>query len=201
MQRALIGIVALASLVASPLRSQTHQPLPRWGVVAGFGIGMGSGDISCDACRGSQGGPSMHARVGGALREDLYLVAELDGFSSSEKADPLSQPATSLLAFDVVAQWYPRSAHGYFVSAGLGGGTVQMNRNAPGGDPITSPVGSAFKVGTGYDIRVTRALAATPFASLVYVAGGTPKALTQRMNGHVFLIGVQANLITRELVN
>ena len=201
MHRALIGTLVVVSLVGSPLRSQTHQPLPRWGVVAGFGVGRGSGDVTCGECRGSQGGPSMHGRVGGALREDLYLVAELDGFSSSENRDPLAPPATSLLALDVVAQWYPRSARGYFLSAGLGGGRVETNSTDPFEDTITSPIGWAFKVGTGYDIRVTRAFAVTPFASFVHVASSAPKGFTQRMNGHVLLFGVEANLITRELLN
>jgi hypothetical protein len=77
---------------------------------------------------------------------------------------------------------------------------VESNNSSPPGSSVTSPIGSAFKIGTGYDITITRSLAFTPFASFVYVAGGTPRGFTQRMSGNVYLLGVQANLMTRQLI-
>ena len=200
MRRSLLGTVGLLSLVAAPLHAQrSTSPLPYWGVVAGFGIGMGTGDVSCGGCGGGRSGRSMHGRVGGALRDDLLLVAELDGFASSTPPSVIDV-ATSLIALNVVAQWYPRPAKGYFVSAGAGGGRLEANTASTLDNDVTSPIGPAFRIGAGYDFTVTRALAVTPFASFVHVDAGTPRNGTQKMSGQVFLIGVAANLFTRQLL-
>lgn len=141
----------------------------------------------------------MHARVGGALRADLLLMAELDGFSGSRPTTPY-ETSSSLIALNVVAQWYPSASQGYFVSSGLGGGSVTSS-----GSPLfanaESPIGPAYKIGTGYDIKVNRALAVTPFASFVYVVGGTRRGKTEKVSGSVFLIGIEANIITRQLID
>jgi hypothetical protein len=47
---------------------------------------------------------------------------------------------------------------------------------------------------------VTEALAVTPLASFVHVDAGVPKNGTQKMSGRVLLIGVDANLFTRQLL-
>jgi hypothetical protein len=195
-----IALVLLASLIASPVLAQrSTSPLPRWGVVAGFGVGRGSAEVQCGGCSsGGQGGPSMHARIGGALREDLLLVAELDAFSGSKYVN-FNTTSSSLVALDVVAQLYPLASHGYFVTAGVGAGRVESS-----GSPVyvdyRSPIGPAYKVGTGYDINVTRAFAITPFVSYLYVAGGIPEGGTEKISGSVILIGVDVNLITRQLL-
>jgi len=187
-----IGLVVLASLNAAPLLAQGTA---RWGVVAGFGIGRGSADVHCAGCSSSDiGGPSMTARVGGALREDLSLVAELDAFSGSKYVN-FATNSSSLEALNVVAQWYPRGPSGYFVSAGLGGGRVGSSSGQLFSE-YQSPIGPAYKVGVGYDIKVAKTLAITPFASFVYVAGGIPKGLTEKLSGSVIVAGVNANLNT-----
>ena len=151
--------------------------------------------MTCGSCRSpiDHIGTSLHARVGGALRANLILAAELDGFASSEP-ESVTETATSLIALNVVAQWYPSFTRGYFISAGLGGGRLEASTRSLLESGTTSPVGPAFKIGTGYDIIVTSTLAITPFGSFVYVSGGTPSDNTARMNGNVFLIGVQATL-------
>jgi len=187
-----IRFALLASLLTSPLLAQTTA---RWGVVAGLGIGVGAADVHCATCSGGDiGGPSMNARLGGALREDLMLVAELDAFSGSKYVN-FATNSSSLEALNVVALWYPRGPGGYFVSAGLGGGRVgsSSGRLFSG---YQSPIGPAYKVGVGYDIKVGASLAITPFTSFVYVAGGTPKGMTEKLSGSVIVAGVSANFNT-----
>jgi hypothetical protein len=142
----------------------------------------------------------MHGRVGGALREDLLIAAEIDGFASSGPPSTF-EATTSLLAMTVVAQWYPRNPGGYFVSAGMGGGRAETSFSSPLIPTNTSPLGPAFKIGTGYDIALSRALAVTPFASFLYVSGGTPRPGFEKLSGNVLLFGVTANLDTRQLMN
>jgi hypothetical protein len=200
MRLSLAGMAALLSFAAAPLFAQrSTSPLPRWGVVAGFGFGGGSGAVTCPECHGSRMGRSAHGRVGGALREDLLLMAELDGFASSTPS-VAADAATSLIALNIVAQWYPNPARGYFVSAGVGGGRVEADAPSLFADDVRSPIGAAFRIGTGYDFAVTRALAVTPFASFVHVDAGVPKNGTKRMSGRAFLVGVEANLFTRQLM-
>ena len=200
MRRSLIVIAGLLTALATPLFAQrSTSPLPRWGVVAGFGVGMGSGDLSCAACGSSRYGRSMHGRVGGALREDLLLMAELDGFASSNPSSVI-EVATSLIALNVVAQWYPRPGSGYFISAGAGGGRLEANTQSTLDNDVTSPIGPAVRIGTGFDFALTKALAVTPFVTFIRVDAGTPRNATQKMSGNAFLFGVEANLFTRELL-
>jgi len=126
-------------------------------------------------------------------------MAEVDGFASSTPTSAI-EVATSLIALNVVAQWYPRPTKGYFISAGAGGGRLEANTASTLDSDVTSPIGAAFRLGAGYDFAVRKALAVTPFASFVHVDAGTPRNGTQKMSGSVFLIGVEANLFTRQLL-
>jgi hypothetical protein len=150
MARRLLVIALVALLVPSLLTAQ--RPQTRQGFW--FNGGLGWGSAGCDGCGGREEAPTMVLAVGGTLNQKFLLGASIDGWSKSEGGTTLT--IVTLLAR---LRWYPSARGGFFVTGGLGIGTVDAESGGLSGNEN----GTGALLGIGYDIRIGRMTSLTPF--------------------------------------
>ena len=148
---AVASVVAFASLHAAPAAAQRAQT--RSGFWFNGGIGFGS--AGCDGCNGRETAPTLTLTFGGTLSPKFLLGASLDGWSKSSGGTTIT--IGTLLAR---LRFYPSATGGFFLTAGLGMGTVTADISGLGSD---SETGTGVLLGLGYDIRVGKNLSLTPF--------------------------------------
>lgn len=147
------GLSALLTvLLASSAFAQQAQT--RQGFWIGGGLGYGSMGVSCDGCAASDrvGAPSGYLKLGGALRQNILLGVETNGWTKSELGARLTMANISGAVY-----WYPMVTNGLFVKAGAGYSGLD---NGFGGSSGFGMLG-----GVGYDVRVGRNLSLTPVAN------------------------------------
>ena len=141
-----------------PLAGQ--QPSDKRGAEISLGLGAGSLGTSWAGCVNvaRQSGISMHLWVGGPVRRDLLLGADIVRWSS-----PGGETATTMSSLMVSACYYPFAKSSWFISGGIGASTYDrsITRSASG-------IGLTF--GTGVDIKVTRNFSLTPAARFLWGA-------------------------------
>ena len=129
--RPILGAVVLAALVAAPAVAQS-KPQTRDGFTISFGLGGGSAGSSCDGCHNDrESAPSVYLRLGGALRPGLVLAGEINGWSKT-KTELGVEGTLTIVTVNALVQWYPVPANGFFVSGGVGAGTMALDVKAPG---------------------------------------------------------------------
>jgi len=89
------------------------------------------------------------------LSRKVLLGASLDGWSKSEGGATIT-----ILAIRARMRWYPSATGGFFLTAGVGIGSVDAEVTAFGG---ASETGTGALLGLGYDIRVGKNVSLTPF--------------------------------------
>ena len=186
------AIVVGLALAFAPLALQAQMPQARQGFTASFGLGAGSGGISCDGCSTTrQNGLSGYLRLGGALNSQWVIGGETQGWTYSK--DNETDQFSYLTAF---AQYYPMVQNGFFMKAGLGLGATSFKvENDPtlGTYKMTS-TGPAATLGLGYDIRVAHNFSITPYANYLTTFGANAKSggsdLGYKLNGNVMQLGV-----------
>jgi len=164
MQR-ILSILALAVIL--PTAAMAQRPQTREGFGISVGIGAGSAIFTCDGCGGSsEGGPSGYLRLGGYVSPSVLLAAESDGWTSGY---------AGIGAIMGVVQWYPMVTNGFYLKGGIGFSSASFSPLVFFGDPITlySASGFAASIGAGYDWRVARNFALTPFVNYLQQLGGT----------------------------
>ena len=169
--RILAGTAVLIALCASAIAAQ--KPQTRNGFTISFGVGAGSAGATCEECGSDrQSAPSGYLRIGGALRQNLILAGEINGWS--KEYDETGGTATLTIAtVNFVAQWYPQPTNGFFLSGGVGAGSMGFDVKVSGlGTISNSTSGFGYQVGAGYDIRVGSNFSLTPFATYFATAGG-----------------------------
>lgn len=174
MQR--IATLAAASLLAlSASASAQSNPQVRDGFTISFGLGGGSAALSCPGCGSPprETGFSGYLRLGGAIRPNLVLAAESNGWSKS--IDGVEVQMGTLAG---VAQWYPSVANGFYVKGGLG---LSVYSEA---DPTAKAeaLGLGYQFGTGYDIRLARNFSLTPYVNFLGMADSDVKVDGTSMN-------------------
>jgi Outer membrane protein beta-barrel domain len=120
-----------------------------------FNGGLGYGSLGCDNCDGREGGLSGGISLGGTLSPKFLLGIGTTGWTKSEGGVTLT---TGTL--DARMRFYPSRTGGFFLTGGLGVGTIHASVSGFGSDTES---GLGLMLGLGYDIRVGSGLSLTPF--------------------------------------
>ena len=186
----LVRSAVLIAIAATSVTAQT-KPQTRDGFTISFGLGGGSAGVNCSECDNSrESAPSVYLRLGGALRPNLVLSGEVNAWTKTASDEGVDATFT-IGTVNVVAQWYPQPAKGWFLSAGVGSGTIHTEVEVPGLGKFSDDTrGFGYQVGTGYDIRVKSNFSLTPFATYFATAGGKTDAGGTKIDGNVFHIGL-----------
>jgi hypothetical protein len=152
MARAAFG-AAVALLLSIPGLASAQTPQTRESLW--FSGGLGYGSLGCQDCSGREGGLSGGLALGGTLSQKLLLGVGTNGWTKSEGGATLTVGTlTALMRF------YPSATGGFFLTGGLGLGTVNAEVSGFGS---ASETGVGALLGLGYDFRVGRNLSLTPF--------------------------------------
>ena len=149
------GVLTLVTLSLAAAPAAAQHPQTREGFWAGVGMGWGSFGLSCDGCAGLDrtGSYTGYVNVGGTLRPNLLLGAELNGWTKSEDGATVRLANASAAAY-----WYPTVQSGLFLKGGMG----YSRLSADNGLVSASDGGWGLLMGLGYDMRVARATSITP---------------------------------------
>lgn len=154
--RILAVVFALVTL-SLPAAAQGN-PQTREGFWVSFGFGAGS--LGCDDCDDSDrvNGVNFQIRAGGTLSQRLLIGGEINGWTKSED--------NATLTFSNVGPvlvFYPSATGGLFVKGALGLANVEFDL---GGFSVEDN-GVGLTLGLGYDARVGRNFALTPYFDIV----------------------------------
>jgi len=181
---------ALTMLAVTPAFAQLH-PQVRDGFTISVGGGAGSAGFSCDECSSKRKyAPSAYLRIGGAARPNLVLAGEVNVWTKNETEDEI-EATTTVGMLSAVAQWYPQTSSGFFLSAGAGAGGVMVDAKLPDGvqaSERTKAIG--YQLGTGYDVRVRKNFSITPYATYYAVARGKLADEAFKIGSNVVHFGV-----------
>lgn len=149
---ALVLAVTAAGIAGSAFGQQRQQPLRHgfW-----FGAGLGYGSLGCQNCSGREGAISGNLSFGGTLSPRLLLGVSTNGWTKSDSGSTLT-----VAALTAAVRFYPSATGGFFLTGGLGVGTVSAGINGFGS---ASQTGGAALFGLGYDIPIGRSVSLTPY--------------------------------------
>ncbi|HEY5546601.1 MAG TPA: outer membrane beta-barrel protein [Gemmatimonadaceae bacterium] len=145
----------MAALVAVPAGAQ-QNPQTREGFWIGFGIGFGS--LGCDECDERESGASVYLRMGGTLSQRLLLGGEVSAWSKTE-----GDVTRSVSNVGPVLTFYPNANGGFFLKGSIGLATASFEL----GSITIEETGVGLTLGLGYDARVGRGFALTPYFDIV----------------------------------
>lgn len=147
----LVAVAAALSIGASP----AHAQYPQRRAGFWFNAGIGYGSLGCDDCDGRRGSLSFGLSLGGTISRKVLLGGGMAIWSKDEGI-----AKTTIVTLDARIRFYPSATGGFFLTGGLGIGTIQIDIDNLGEDKET---GVAVLLGLGYDIRIARTLSITPF--------------------------------------
>ncbi|NUQ12429.1 MAG: outer membrane beta-barrel protein [Gemmatimonadaceae bacterium] len=161
MRRMMLALTLL--LAAAPLAAQSN-PQTREGFWISFGFGYGS--LGCEGCDERESGTSGYLRLGGTLSQRLLIGGEVNMWSKSAGGATLS-----VGNIGPVLYFYPNPMGGLFLKGGLGMAQIDLDVGAFQG----TDTGVGVTLGVGYDARVGRNFALTPYFDLLSSSfdGGT----------------------------
>jgi len=190
MKRILITAAILTMLGTSAASAQGN-PQRRDGFTISFGVGAGSAGVTCEGCDSDrETAPAVYLRLGGAYRPNLILGGEINGWSKQEE-DQGVEGTITVATVNAIAQWYPEPAGGFFVSGGLGVGTMRVEAKIPGLATVSDrTTGFAYQAGAGYDIRLGKNFSLTPYATFFGTAGGKVESNNEKIDANVAQIGL-----------
>jgi hypothetical protein len=120
-----------------------------------FNGGLGYGSLGCDNCGSREGGLSGGLSLGGTLSPMFLLGVGTTGWYKDEGGASLTAGTV-----DARIRFYPSTTGGFFLTGGLGVGSVRV---AVDGFGSASETGAGAMLGLGYDIRIGSSLSLTPF--------------------------------------
>jgi hypothetical protein len=150
---ALALAVITACLAGSALAQQAQQPQLRHGFW--FSAGLGYGSLGCQGCGSREGALSGNLSLGGTLSPKLLLGVSTNGWTKSQSGSTLTVGTLT-----AAIRFYPSPMGGFFLTGGLGLGTVSAGISGFGS---ASQTGVAALLGLGYDIRMSRNISLTPY--------------------------------------
>ena len=160
-------IMASVFCLTAPIGAQAPASSGHSGFHAAIGAGYGSMAFTCNVCSDTrESSTALMLRVGGAVRPDLVLSAEVTGWTNG-----LSLGTESVTWIDLVAQYYPVPTGGFFLKGGLGVAAISSNTVPNGAGFLkfdTKSVGGV--IGIGFDVRLSKGFSLTPFLDLLYAA-------------------------------
>ena len=151
LQSVLLSLVCTLYVGVAPAFAQRGQT--RHGFW--FNGGLGYGSLGCDNCGTRTGSWSGGVSLGGTVNPHLLLGVGTAGWTKSENGATLT-----VGTLDARARVYPKASGGFFLTGGLGVGSISAALAGFGG---ASETGVAFLLGLGYDIRVGPNASLTPF--------------------------------------
>lgn len=121
-----------------------------------FNVGLGYGSLGCDDCDGREGGLSGGLSLGGTLAQGkLLLGVGTNGWSKEENSVRLT-----VGTLEALIRFYPSRTGGFFLTGGLGLGSIRVSVDGGGSD---SETGVGAIIGLGYDLRIGNNVSLTPF--------------------------------------
>lgn len=183
--------LAGALFAASLAGAQESSPSARNGFTIGFGIGAGSGGISCSGCATDrESGFSGYLRLGGAVRPGLIIGGETNGFVKT-----VEDGQVSFGFYSAVVQWYPQPQNGFFLKGNLGYAASQFVVDDFGlGSIEINTAGFGAGVGAGYDIRLGRMFSVTPYVNALTSFGADAqyagRSLGEKLNSNLLQFGI-----------
>jgi hypothetical protein len=145
----LLGLAcALATLPVAAQRPQVRQNF--W-----FNFGLGYGSLGCDDCDERTGSATGILALGGTLSQKVLLGGGIAAWSKDEDGGKLDVGTVA-----AIIRFYPSATGGFFLTGGLGVGTIRIEIDNVGSD---TEQGFGVLLGLGYDIRVGRSVSITPF--------------------------------------
>jgi hypothetical protein len=160
--------VSMALLVAVAAVAEAQRAHDRTGLWMGLGLGAGFARATCSVCGGRETGPAMQVRVGGTISQSILAGVEGTGWLQSGAAGD-----RSLLMLIALGILYPSSNHGFHLEAGIGGYRYVEADTAN----ELSTEGLALHLGARYDLRITRRVSLSPFATVMASSFGNPTRL------------------------
>jgi outer membrane protein with beta-barrel domain len=120
-----------------------------------FSGGLGYGSLGCDNCGSREGGISGNLSLGGTITPRFLLGVGTSGWTKSEQGATLTVGLV-----DARIRFYPQTRGGFFVTGGVGIGSVTGSVSGFGSNTET---GAGMILGMGYDVRVSRNTSITPY--------------------------------------
>lgn len=158
----LLPIAVTLMALAAP-RGVLAQEAARTRAGFWFNGGLGWGTSDCESCaEGERNGAAGVLAVGGTLSQKLLLGASSNAWIRDE--DDVRQTLGALTA---LVRFYPSRTGHFYLAAGLGISSRDVEVDVTGGTLSTSENGSAALIGLGYDFRIGRNVSLTPFANAV----------------------------------
>jgi len=179
MQRAIVVTTAviLAVMVAAP--AMAGPPAHRTGFYIGLGMGLGMAtwdwaDPSQFGSAPSEWAGTANFHLGGALRENLVLGAEFQGWAKKWRVErstgeQLGDVTVQMGSLTFAATWWPGNV-GYYLRGGIGIGRARMELDD--GNVTVKPAadtGLALLGAMGYEWRITDRFALGPQLEVVYL--------------------------------
>lgn len=162
MRRYITAVMVAGALAAAVPGLAAAQDTARDGFWASFGLGYGS--LAQEDFNGRQGGETVQLTVGGTVNDRLLVGASYSAWTRLENGIKVE---AGLVA--AMARFYPTETSGFFLSGGLGLGTIgeDVSHSGPG-----TETGFGGLVGVGYDLALGGAASLTPFVNW-FLVGNT----------------------------
>jgi outer membrane protein with beta-barrel domain len=143
-----------------PERSSTgvttaHATIPQSRQGAWFNIGLGYGVFGCKDCDGTLDGLTGGLVLGGTLSPRFLLGVGTTGWTKSENGVTLT-----VGTLDARFRFYPSATGGFFVTGGVGVGSISGDVSGFGSETET---GVGVVLGIGIDLRIAKNVSITPF--------------------------------------
>ena len=150
--RSVLGLT-FAALLASGSSADAQHAQVRQGFW--FNAGLGVGSLGCDDCNDRVNALSGNLAIGGTISPRFLLGAGTTGWTKSESGSTLT-----VGTFDARVRFYPSVAGGFFLTGGLGVGTINVSVSGFGSE---SETGAGALLGLGYDLRLGSNVSLTPY--------------------------------------
>lgn len=120
-----------------------------------FNGGLGYGSLGCNDCSGRTGALSGGISLGGTLSPKFLLGVGTTGWTKSEGGVTLT-----VGTLDARFRFYPSATGGFFLTGGLGVGSIRVSVSGAGS---ANETGVGVVLGMGYDFRIGANVSLTPF--------------------------------------
>jgi hypothetical protein len=150
---AVVAALAVSAASADAQRSPARNAPIRDGFW--FSGGLGYGSLGCDNCGSREGSMSADLSLGGTISPRFLIGAGTAVWSKSQEGTTLT-----VSTLDARVRFYPSAIGGFFVTGGLGIGSIRGDVTGLGSATET---GVGTVLGLGWDIRVARNASVTPY--------------------------------------
>lgn len=173
--RAVAGLLTILAFAAwSGTAVADPYPQERRGFMIGGNLGGGSAAVSVtglgmSASTQREAGVAGNFRFGWGISPNLTLGFESNGWAKSEGGTTVN---FGVGAF--TATYYPNPAQGFYLRAGIGGGTQKMTFTENNVSAVATENGVGFTGGVGYEMRLGQKWSLGPALDYGYTSVDVP---------------------------